>query len=57
MKRQSLLRQYAAIAIFAVAYLAVGFVVRNSYYQLIMMLVLIWATSGSAGTCCPATRA
>ena len=46
MKRQSLLRQYAAIAIFAVAFLAVGFLVRNSYYQLMMTLVLIWATMG-----------
>jgi branched-chain amino acid transport system permease protein len=46
MKRQSLLRQYAAIAIFAVAFLAIGFVVRNSYYQLMMTLVLIWATMG-----------
>ena len=46
MKRQSLLRQYAAIAIFAVAYLAVGFLVRNSYYQLIMMQVLVWAMLG-----------
>ena len=46
MKQSSLLRQYAAIAIFAVAFLAVGFVVRNSYYQLMMTLVLIWATMG-----------
>jgi ABC-type branched-subunit amino acid transport system ATPase component/ABC-type branched-subunit amino acid transport system permease subunit len=46
MKRQSLLRQYAAIAIFAVAFLAIGFAVRNSYYQLMMTLVLIWATMG-----------
>ena len=46
MKQSSLLRQYAAIAIFAVAFLAVGFAVRNSYYQLMMTLVLIWATMG-----------
>ena len=45
-KRRAFLRQYAAIAIFAVAYLALGFVVRNSYYQLMMTLVLIWATLG-----------
>jgi len=45
-KRRGLLRQYAAIAIFAVVFLAVGFLVRNSYYQLIMVLVLIWATMG-----------
>ena len=45
-KRRAFMRQYAAIAIFAVAYLALGFVVRNSYYQLMMTLVLIWATMG-----------
>jgi len=45
-KRRALLRQYATIAIFAVAFLAVGFLVRNSYYQLIMVLVLIWAAMG-----------
>jgi ABC-type branched-subunit amino acid transport system ATPase component/ABC-type branched-subunit amino acid transport system permease subunit len=45
-KRRAFLRQYAAIAIFAVAYLTVGFLVRNSYYQLMMTLVLIWATMG-----------
>ena len=46
MKRQSLLRQYAAIAIFAIAYLAVGFLVRDSYYQLIMVQVLVWGILG-----------
>jgi len=45
-KRRAFLRQYAAIAIFAFAYLALGFAVRNSYYQLMMTLVLIWATLG-----------
>jgi branched-chain amino acid transport system permease protein len=45
-KRSAFMRQYAAIAIFAIAYLAIGFVVRNSYYQLMMTLVLIWATMG-----------
>ncbi len=45
-KRRAYLRQYAAIAIFALAYLALGFAVRNSYYQLMMTLVLIWATFG-----------
>src|SRR4051812_14973709 len=45
-KQRSYLRQYAAIAIFALAYLALGFAVRNSYYQLMMTLVLIWATMG-----------
>ncbi|HET7383089.1 MAG TPA: branched-chain amino acid ABC transporter ATP-binding protein/permease [Pseudolabrys sp.] len=45
-KRRAFMRQYAAIAIFAVLYLAIGFLVRNSYYQLMMTLVLIWATMG-----------
>jgi branched-chain amino acid transport system permease protein len=45
-KRRAYLRQYAAIAVFALAYLALGFAVRNSYYQLMMTLVLIWATLG-----------
>jgi branched-chain amino acid transport system permease protein len=40
------LKQYAAIAAFAVGYLLLGLAVRNSYYQLIMTLVLIWATMG-----------
>ena len=39
-------KQYVAIGVFAVAYLALGLAVRNSYYQLIMTLVLIWATMG-----------
>src|SRR5205085_10841030 len=46
MKRRAYFRQYAAIAIFALVYLALGFAVRNSYYQLMMTLVLIWATMG-----------
>jgi branched-chain amino acid transport system permease protein len=45
-KQRMFMRQYAAIAIFAVVYLAIGFLVRNSYYQLMMTLVLIWATMG-----------
>ncbi len=40
------MRQYLAIAGFAVAYLAIGLVVQNSYYQLMMTLVLIWAVMG-----------
>jgi branched-chain amino acid transport system permease protein len=40
------MRQYALIAIFALVYLAIGSLVRNSYYQLMMTLVLIWATMG-----------
>jgi len=45
-KRRALMWQYALIAIFAVVYLAIGSLVRNSYYQLMMTLVLIWATMG-----------
>jgi ABC-type branched-subunit amino acid transport system ATPase component/ABC-type branched-subunit amino acid transport system permease subunit len=39
-------KQYAAIFAFAIVYLFVGWLVHNSYYQLIMTLVLIWATMG-----------
>jgi branched-chain amino acid transport system permease protein len=35
-----------AIGAFAAGYLLLGLAVRNSYYQLIMTLVLIWATMG-----------
>ena len=40
------MKQYAAIGAFAAGYLLLGLAVRNSYYQLIMTLVLIWATMG-----------
>jgi branched-chain amino acid transport system permease protein len=39
-------KQLIAIGAFALIYLAIGMVVRNSYYQLMMTLVLIWATMG-----------
>jgi|RhiMethySRZTD1v2_1073278.scaffolds.fasta_scaffold00072_20 branched-chain amino acid transport system permease protein len=39
---------YVAIAALAAAYLLIGLMVRNSYYQLIMTLVLLWATMGLA---------
>ena len=39
---------YVAVALFAAAYLVLGLLVRNSYYQLIMTLVLLWATMGLA---------
>ena len=39
-------RQLVAIATFAVVYLLLGMAVRNSYYQLMMTLVLIWASMG-----------
>jgi branched-chain amino acid transport system permease protein len=45
-RRSALLRQYALIVAFAVAYLTIGLVVRNSYYQLMMTLVLVWAAMG-----------
>jgi branched-chain amino acid transport system ATP-binding protein/branched-chain amino acid transport system permease protein len=34
------------IGAFAAAYLLIGFAVRNSYYQLMMTLVLVWAAMG-----------
>ena len=33
---------------FAAAYLALGLVVRNEYYQLMLTLVLVWAIMGVA---------
>ena len=39
-------RDAAALAILSVAYLAVSMLVTNSYYQLIMTLVPIWAAFG-----------
>ena len=48
MRRSGLAGQYLAIAVFAAVYLLVGWLVHNSYYQLIMTLVLIWATVGVA---------
>ncbi len=38
----------AAIFWFAAAYLALGLVVRNEYYQLMLTLVLVWAIMGVA---------
>jgi branched-chain amino acid transport system permease protein len=46
MARPSLRKDYIAIATFAALYLLSGVLVRNSYYQLIMTLVLLWATMG-----------
>jgi ABC-type branched-subunit amino acid transport system ATPase component/ABC-type branched-subunit amino acid transport system permease subunit len=46
MLRSGLGGQYLAIAAFAAVCLVVGWFVRNSYYQLIMTLVLIWAAVG-----------
>jgi branched-chain amino acid transport system permease protein len=44
--RSTLKNHYLAIGAFAVIYLLIALMVRNSYYQLIMTLVLIWATMG-----------
>jgi branched-chain amino acid transport system permease protein len=44
--RRGLIRQYALIAAFAAAYLLIGLTVTNSYYQLMMTLVLVWAAMG-----------
>jgi ABC-type branched-subunit amino acid transport system ATPase component/ABC-type branched-subunit amino acid transport system permease subunit len=44
--RASVRRSYLAIGVFAGLYLLLGVLVRNSYYQLIMTLVLLWATMG-----------
>ena len=46
MRRSELGGQYLAIFAFATVYLLIGWYVQNSYYQLIMTLVLIWATAG-----------
>ncbi|MGE3710337.1 MAG: ATP-binding cassette domain-containing protein [Hyphomicrobiaceae bacterium] len=46
MNRSDTGKQYLAILIFAIVYLLIGWLVRNSYYQLMMTLVLIWATMG-----------
>lgn len=45
-RRSKLGRQYLAIFAFAAVCLLIGWYVQNSYYQLIMTLVLIWATAG-----------
>lgn len=44
--RSALNKHYAAIAAFAAVYLLIALLVSNSYYQLIMTLVLVWATMG-----------
>jgi branched-chain amino acid transport system permease protein len=44
--KSSVGKQYAAIFTFAAVYLCLGWLVHNSYYQLIMTLVLIWAALG-----------
>jgi branched-chain amino acid transport system permease protein len=39
-------RAFLPILIFAAVYAAVAFLITNSYYQLMMTLVLVWATFG-----------
>ncbi|NWG25314.1 MAG: branched-chain amino acid ABC transporter ATP-binding protein/permease [Pseudorhodoplanes sp.] len=39
-------RAFLPIAIFAVVYAVIAFSITNSYYQLMMTLVLVWATFG-----------
>ena len=46
MRGGSAKNQYAVIALFGAAYLLLALFVRNSYYQLVMTLVLLWATMG-----------
>jgi ABC-type branched-subunit amino acid transport system ATPase component/ABC-type branched-subunit amino acid transport system permease subunit len=41
-----ILRSFAAILVFAVVYATVTMLVSNSYYQLMMTLVLVWACFG-----------
>ena len=48
MASRSATAHYVAIALFAGGYLLLGLLVRNSYYQLIMTLVLLWASMGLA---------
>ena len=48
MRSRDATAHYAAIVLFCGAYLLLGLLVSNSYYQLIMTLVLLWATMGLA---------
>src|SRR5262249_8623386 len=45
-RRDKLTPQLLAIAVLAVIWIGLGFVVSNSYYQLILTLVPIWAAMG-----------
>ena len=48
MARGGIGRQYLAILAVAAAFLLFGLTIRNSYYQLIMTLVVLWAVMGLA---------
>lgn len=42
----AVVRSNLSILIFAVAYIAVGLLITNTYYQLMMTLILVWASFG-----------
>src|SRR3954464_6359354 len=42
------LRSLVPLAFFAIAYAAITMLVKNSYYQLMLTLVLVWACFGLA---------
>src|SRR3974377_1550861 len=44
--RQNLIAPLLVIAIVAIAWIGVGMIVTNSYYQLMLTLVPIWAVMG-----------
>ena len=44
--RRSTVKSNAAMAVFAGAYVLVALLVRDSYYQLMLTLVLVWACFG-----------
>lgn len=46
MRKSDVGKQYLLILGCALAYFGIGFLVQNSYYQLMMTLVLIWGTMG-----------
>src|SRR5262249_61167641 len=48
MRSGSATAHYAGIVLFCGAYFLLGLLVSNSYYQLILTLVLLWATMGLA---------
>jgi len=48
MRSRSAAAQVAAIILFSATYLLLGLIIGNAYYQLIMTLVLLWATLGLA---------
>jgi len=49
--RRTLIAPLLVIAIVAMAWIGLGMIVTNSYYQLMLTLVPIWAVMASPGTC------